>query len=295
MKMDCCCHTPESCTPTIRVHPPNQRLGHHFQFVGDLFGTLSQPGASSCYCIQMYIASPRSYAPKFITDQDKAKSLTYCSSRHKSFAIHCSLLTNLSLPSTDDRTIKSIQHVKSLLKSVQGLPGTCVLHIGKVGSIEQVASNLNDLNIPRSDRVPYLLLENAAGQGTELGRDWEQLRKLFEAIDTNKVGLCIDTQHSYASGLCDFKDHEEVVKLFDLSDDIGKLGLIHLNDSKKEFRSKVDRHEVIREGHIWYKEDESLRSLLDRAYEKHLDVILETPAYRDLPLLLRDYTHPIIL
>lgn len=243
----------------------------------------------------MYIASSRSYQPKVLKQEDKARSLLYCNKRHKSFAIHCSLLSNLSLPATDDRARKSISHVKSLLSSVEGLPGTCVLHVGKVGSIEQVSINVNDLNIPRAERVPYLLMECAAGQGTELGRDWDQLRKLFEALDTNKVGLCLDTQHAFASGLCGFNNHEEVVKMFDLAESIGKLGLIHLNDSKVPFRAKVDRHEAIREGHIWYKEDESLRSLLDRAYERSLDVVLETPSYSDLPMLLQDYTHPILL
>ncbi len=254
-----------------------------------------QPGARSCYCLQMYVASNRSYAGKSLLPEDKERTLKLCQLRNKSFAIHCSLISNLSLPPTDDRTSKSISHVKSLLSCVDGLPGTCVLHIGKLGSIEQVANNINDLQIPRGQRVPHLLLENAAGQGTELGRDWDQLRKLFEAIDTDKVGLCIDTQHSFASGLCNFDNHEEIVKMFDLAEDCARIGLIHLNDSKTEFRSQVDRHECIGKGRIWYREDESLRSLLDRCYESATDVVLETPSLEDLKLISDRYTHPILI
>jgi deoxyribonuclease-4 len=292
--MSCCCHVPQGTVPRLCVHPSNQRIGHHFPFQGNLYQTLTQPGAD-CYCLQMYVTSRLSYASKNLSQEDKEKSLRFCQKRLRSFAIHCSLVSNLSLPPEDDRAAKSIEHVGSLLSSVDGLPGTCVLHIGKLGSIEQVARNLNDLQIPRGQRVPYLLLENAAGQGTELGRNWDQLRRLFEAIDTNKVGLCIDTQHSFASGLCSFSDHEQVVRLFDLASDCATIGLIHLNDSKTGFRSQVDRHECIGQGHIWHRDDESLRSLLDRCYEQSLDAVLETPSLDDLPLVLNRYTHPILL
>jgi deoxyribonuclease-4 len=171
------------------------------------------------------------------------------------------------------------------LDVVAGLPAACVLHIGKVGTIETVASHINDLmmsgHLPlsTSSRVPFhLLLEIAAGQGTELGRNWEEIRHLYEALDRTRIGLCVDTQHAFASGMCKFETHEDVVKLFDMANYIAPKGIsmIHLNDSARPFGSRVDRHAPLREGHIWSASDEGLVALLDRAKEYGMDLITET-------------------
>lgn len=270
----------------MRYIPPNQRLGHTFPWRGSLFDTLIQ---NSCYCMQLFLVSNRGYGTRQLSDLDKQRSLDYCNKTYKSFCVHCSYLANLSYPITDIKAQKSIEHVNSMLSCVKDLPGTCVLHIGKKGSINNVINNINDYI--KDELKTHLLLENAAGQGTELGRNWDELRKLFEGLDDNKVGLCIDTQHSFASGLCEFRDHEDVVKLFDEVDNIAKLGTIHLNDSLTPYKSLKDRHQNLRQGHIWYKSDESLKSLLNICFDRSIDVVLETPAREDLDLL-RSYSRP---
>ena len=274
---------------TYRYYPPNQRLGHTFEWKDTLLKTLSQ---HSCYCMQIFLVSSRGYGTRVLTQSDKEQTKDYCDKTHKTFCVHCSYLANLSYPISDDKALKSVNHVNNMLACVNGLPGTCVLHIGKRGTIQNVANNINDhIVIPRSSSTPYLLLENAAGMGTELGKNWDELRKLFEGIDYNKVGLCIDTQHSFASGLCEFKDHEDVVKLFDEIDNCAKLGCIHLNDSLVPYRTYKDRHQNLRNGYIWYNNDESLKSLLDICFDRSIDVVLETPSKDDLDIL-KSYSKP---
>jgi len=124
-----------------------------------------------------------------------------------------------------------------------------------------------------------LLLENSSGNGTKLGKTWEEYRKIYEGIDSNTIGFCLDTQHIFGAGQTDFEDHESVVKMFDeCIDAYGRNpDAIHLNDSKVEHNSLKDRHQNIGEGYIWHQNDESLKSLLNYCYDNDIDVVLETP------------------
>ncbi len=162
------------------------------------------------------------------------------------------------------------------------MPGSCIVHIGAIGTIEQVVSNINDLNIPRGlhhKAGKQIILENSAGEGTKLGRSWEELRHLYEGVDKNTVGLCIDTQHIFGAGVNKLQTHDDVVKLFDKAQEVyGKNpDVIHLNDSKIEYGGRGDRHEGLRRGYIWHENTEGLKSLLKYCYDQDIDVILETP------------------
>jgi deoxyribonuclease-4 len=148
------------------------------------------------------------------------------------------------------------------------------LHIGSKGPLSQVIKTINDLDIKSK-----LYLENSA-QYAKLGKDIEQLRLLREGIDSHKVSFCIDTCHTHSNGMCDMRNPDKVIQFFDELD--MKHGVIHLNDSKTQFKSGQDKHAVIGYGHIWNAEKpesfESLYALRDICYEKGYDIILETPS-----------------
>jgi deoxyribonuclease-4 len=97
-------------------------------------------------------------------------------------------------------------------------------------------------------------------------------------MDSTRTGLCIDTQHAFASGMCKFETHEDVVKLFDAASYILPRGIsmIHLNDSTKAFGSHVDRHAPLRQGFIWGENDEGLRSVVTLSRDHALDLVSET-------------------
>ena len=254
--------------------------------MGASFGTVSNVHAavtSVRSCCQMYLGDPDTYQCHTLSPEEKEEVRIACEQGDKTFYVHCPFVANLA---------KSHQHhsfanaiVAQELGVVEGLPAACVLHVGKKGTLENVAQNINSLHLtgqlPRSHqaRIPYhLLLEVAAGQGTELGSSWEQLRKLYEGIDYSRIGFCLDTQHAFAAGMSDFSNHESVVKLFDEAGGIhtGGISLIHLNDSLVEFGRKVDRHAPLRQGHIWAQQDEGLRSLVMYAKEAGIDLVSET-------------------
>lgn len=274
--MECCCAPPKL---KLNIKKSGCRCGGCVPLASTLFKTISgQPG---CKCMQLFLGSPTTYDCQNFTSEDKTKTLGYCLQNDISFYVHCPFIANLAKPSCNS----SMSVIGKELDVVQGLPGACVLHIGKVGTIENVAQRINELqsngHLPSSNhsRVPFhLLLEIAAGQGTELGRSWEELRHLYEALDYTRVGICVDTQHAFASGMNSFQTHEDVVKLFDMAGNIATKGIsmIHLNDSATAFGSQVDRHAPLRSGYIWNQSDEGLKSLVQISTDLGLDLISET-------------------
>jgi deoxyribonuclease-4 len=96
-----------------------------------------------------------------------------------------------------------------------------------------------------------VLLETMAGKGSEIGRSFEELRAIIDAVELDeKLGVCLDTCHVYDAGY-DIVDHlDDVIDEFDRIIGLNRLKAIHLNDSKNPFASHKDRHERIGEGSI---------------------------------------------
>jgi deoxyribonuclease-4 len=134
-------------------------------------------------------------------------------------------------------------------------------------------------------------LENCAGEGTKLGKNIDELRKLKEGIDSHRVGFCLDTCHCHASAMCDMRNSEAVVNMFDDLD--SKHTMVHLNDSLEDLGKKKDRHAIVGFGKIWNytipDTYDSLYTLRDYCKDKNYDVIIETPSPNytgyELPIL----------
>lgn len=121
------------------------------------------------------------------------------------------------------------------------------------------------------------VIENTAGQGSNLGHTFEQIAHIIDKVeDKNRVGVCIDTCHAYSAGY-DLRDPDLYDKVWnDFDNIIGKQYLkgIHLNDDKREIASRIDRHESIGKGTLG--EDFFRRFVNDSRYD-NIPVILETP------------------
>lgn len=122
-------------------------------------------------------------------------------------------------------------------------------------------------------------LETMAGKGTEIGTSFNQLKKLVDLIDEERIGICLDTCHMWDSGY-DLKNDFLINngrELFNILDNLNltnKINVIHLNDSKNELGSKKDRHENIGKGHIG---KEALIKFANHPNFKKIPIILETP------------------
>ncbi len=273
------------------------KYGCHVSVQGGLLNALENN--SKLYCCQVYLGSRQSYSCSNINKQQKREIVEFFETGKQhlsSFYVHCPLVAYSNL-TRQDVIERSRTVVERELATISDLPAACVLHIGKAcghkNGLAQVIENLNDLDIPRTTLNKSLLLETAAGQGTEIGRTWEELRHIYEGVDDgSKIGLCVDTQHIFAAGMSDLRSYEGLISLFDNIDDINSksINLIHLNDSDKIYESRVDRHQNLGLGYIWSEAEhrEALMHLLDRLAEESIDVILETPddgVLADLALL----------
>lgn len=128
--------------------------------------------------------------------------------------------------------------------------------------------------VPGAFRV---LLEGTAGQGTALGASFEELRRFLDRIPSrvqDRVGLCLDTAHLWAAGY-DLVDHfDDVFAEVDSTIGLDRVGLLHLNDSKGELGSRLDRHEHIGKGALG---DRPFRRILTDPRFAAVPKVLETP------------------
>jgi len=154
-------------------------------------------------------------------------------------------------------------------------PGSHLNSIGIEECLKRIAESINIVH--GKTKGVTAVIENTAGQGTNLGHTFEQLRVIIDNVeDKSRVGVCIDTCHAFTSGY-DVKSPEGFKKTFEkFSEVIGFKYLkgIHLNDSKKEFGTRVDRHDNIGIGFIG---EEPFSILMNDSRFDDLPLILETP------------------
>jgi deoxyribonuclease-4 len=135
------------------------------------------------------------------------------------------------------------------LKYLNFHPGS---HLGKISESESLARIAASINLALDDTSGVTaVIENTAGQGTNLGYRFEQLAEIIHQVkDRSRVGVCLDTCHSYAAGY-DIKTaqgYADTMEQFDRIVGLKYLKAMHLNDSKKGFGSRVDRHASIGKG-----------------------------------------------
>ena len=127
-----------------------------------------------------------------------------------------------------------------------------------------------------------VLLEITAGQGTNVGYTFEHLAAILEFVDRpDRMGVCMDTCHLFAAGydIRTAEGYQDVMKQFDNIVGIEQIYAFHLNDSKKGFGSRVDRHAHIGQGAIGL---EGFRALLNDPRFEKIPMVLETPKGPDL-------------
>lgn len=152
-------------------------------------------------------------------------------------------------------------------------PGSHLNKISVEQCLDEIAANIN-LALSRTKGVTAVI-ENTAGQGSNVGNKLEEIRYIIDRIeDKSRVGVCIDTCHIYSAGYDIVNDYEAVFSAVD--NIIGReyLRAIHLNDTKKPIASRVDRHESIGLGLLGM--DFFKRFMKDPRFD-NIPIVLETP------------------
>ena len=249
-------------------------IGFELSNLGNLTKTLQ---SNDCSCCQIFLSGTKQYKPRKLSGTEIEESCKLCLDKNMTCYVHCPYVINLASEDSGVRS-RGRESVLDHLRQTSDFPCSCVLHTGS-GKISTVANELNSMLIPVGKYVTPLLLEVCAGEGKKIGSTETDIRKVWESLDSpsDRIGLCLDTQHLFASGMCDFSSNESVVKLFENMESIvGKVGLVHINDSAVVRLSKKDRHASIGEGHIWGTDLSTLGSVINYCQSSKVDMVLET-------------------
>lgn len=153
---------------------------------------------------------------------------------------------------------------------------------GEKDGIKIIAESLNICHEKTKNCKVTSMLEATAGQGTTLGYRFEQLRGIIDLVeDKKRMTVCIDTAHIFAAGynIRDPKEYKKVIKEFDRIIGLKRLKCFHMNDSKKELGSRVDRHEHIGKGFIG---NEGFTNIMNDKKLEKIPKILETPKGKEM-------------
>ena len=148
-------------------------------------------------------------------------------------------------------------------------------HVGQgaEAGVRMIAEMLNE--VLTEDQTTTVLLETMSGKGTEMGRNFEELRQILDLVEKkDKMGICLDTCHVWDGGYDIVNDFDGVLEEFDRIIGLEKLKAIHLNDSLNPLGAHKDRHARLGEGHIGLP---ALKRFINHPALAHLPFYLETP------------------
>ncbi|OQY28290.1 MAG: deoxyribonuclease IV [Candidatus Cloacimonetes bacterium 4572_55] len=262
-------------------------FGAHVSTSGGVSKAPGNGAAIGCEAIQIFSKNQRQWRTKSLSEKEIAQyHVNLEKSGIHSVIVHDSYLINLCSPKKETYQ-KSLVAFKDELDrtEVLGIP-YLVFHPGshlKKGEDWGVRVIADSLNVVHDQTAGYQtvgLLETTAGQGTNIGYRFEQLRQIIDLSEhPERLGVCFDTCHVFAAGYDLRSDYDKVWEEFGDVVGFDRLKAFHLNDSKKELGSRVDRHEQIGEGCLGI---EPFRRLVNDSRFQGLPMILETPGGDDM-------------
>ena len=259
-------------------------LGAHESIAGGYYKAVQIAYDCACDCVQIFTKNNSQWRAKQITHHDEEKFKAALGDLDISHPIaHSSYLINLASP---DAALwkRSVEAFAVELRRAQqlGVPYV-VLHPGAYTSssentgLRRIIRALNMVHGQTRGVAAECLLETTAGQGSTLGWRFEHLATILDGVkEPDRVGVCFDTCHVFAAGypMGTPKEYRATFRQFNATVGIKKIKAFHLNDSKRPFGLRVDRHEHIGRGELGIG---AFRLLLnDRRFRK-TPMYLETP------------------
>ena len=266
--------------PVVRL--TLMKFGFHISIHGSIDMSADRAAMIGCNTFQIFTRSPRQwYTSKIDPQTAKAFSTKVDSYGIEPVFAHMPYLPNLASP-RDEVYKKSVKTLTVELERCSQLKiPYLVTHLGShLGEGMQLGFTrlINGINKALNDaeNEVTLLLENTAGTRNSMGSTFEDIQHIIEQTSSpERVGVCFDTSHAFAAGydLRTGETVEQTVRNFDEIIGFEKLKLVHLNDSKGEFNSRIDRHEHIGLGKIG---EEGFRNVLASRLGE-LPMVMETP------------------
>ena len=267
-----------------------RRIGAHTSIAGGLVNAANEALELGCNTLQIFTRSPRMWRSAPL-DPNGVAQLNDARAEHdlSPLVIHGNYLTNMAAADPVVRSKSITAFRDEVRRALMIAADYLVIHPGSYrGQTLDKAMNVLAASIARSVKGLswnglQLLLENTAGGGQSMGRDFTELAELRERIEKKAavpVAFCIDTAHCFEAGydVSTAVGLKRTTALIEGSIGLDSVKVIHANDSKTPLGSRADRHEHIGEGRIG---TDAFRRILNHPQWRTKPFILETPADKD--------------
>ncbi len=259
------------------------RFGFHISIGKGFRNVVEQATIRHCQTIQLFSRNPRGWNFGAL---DKCDILEFQAKVKKAdispIFVHMPYLPNIA---SQDKDLyrKSLASIITELERCE-IIGTqfLIMHIGRrmesseKQALVKVSKGINT-SFRKVKNSVKLLLENTAGMGSEIGYKFSHIQTIFDQVENkDRLGVVLDTAHVFEAGypIHTKEGLDKTLKEFDELVGLKRLYLLHLNDSKTDFKSRVDRHWHIGEGKIGL---EGFKNIVNHPLLKHLPGIIETP------------------
>lgn len=227
-----------------------------------------------------FTRNPRGGRAKAINEQDVQKFLTLAKEHHFGKIVAHAPYTMNACAAREELRDFARETFRDDLRRMEYTPGNYYnfhpgSHVGQGAEtgIRKIAEILND--VLTDDQSTTVLLETMSGKGSEVGRNFQEIRSILDRVDhKEKMGVCLDTCHVWDGGYDIVHDLNGVINEFDQIIGLSRLKAIHLNDSLNDLGSHKDRHARIGEGRIGL---EALVNVIRHPALEGIPFILETP------------------
>lgn len=255
-------------------------IGCHLSASKGFLAMGKQAHAIGANTFQFFTRNPRGGAAKAIDENDVKAFLEFAQAHEfGKIVAHAPYTLNACAAEERIRTF-AYETFKDDLQRMEYVPGNYYnfhpgSHVGQGAEkgIELIADILNCVLYP--EMTTTVLLETMAGKGSEVGRNFQELREIIDRVELkDKLGVCLDTCHVSDGGYDIINEPEKVLSEFDEIIGIDRLKAIHLNDSMNPIGAHKDRHAKIGEGHIGF---EALMKFIKMPQIDGLPINLETP------------------
>ena len=259
-------------------------IGAHVSISGGLYHALARGEKIGCNAIQIFTKNQRQWQAKPLSHHDVDQFIqSFTTSPIVAVVAHNSYLINLASPDPQgleksrQAFLEEIDRAELLKIPVLIFHPGAHKGAGEAVGLRLIAESLDFIQQQRPAHRIQLLLETTSGQGSNLGYSFDQLRQIIDMVEEPwRLGVCLDTCHIFAGGY-DIRTHstyQATMEQFDRAIGLDRLGAIHLNDSKKELGSRIDRHETIGHGQIGL---DGFQFIMNDVRLKKIPKILEIP------------------
>jgi len=262
-------------------------VGAHVSMAGGIENAPARAGAIGAKAFALFTKNQRRWEAPKLRDAQAEKFKENCIQYEfdlDHILVHDSYLINLGHPGRKglEKSRKAfIEELKRCerigVKKCNFHPGSHLNGITVDSCLERVAESINMAHAQTTEAIT--VIENTAGQGTNVGYSFEQLARIIHHVENKeRVGVCLDTCHLFCSpsgyDIRTPETYEVTMKAFDRIIGVKYLKGAHVNDSRKDYQQRIDRHEQIGRGEIGLS---AFRSIMNDKRFDNIPLILETP------------------